>query len=261
MEEAQDILEWYILAGVDAICNDATVNYLAKEKKSESEKTLPNSSGNEVVRPALSLLSQASSAACMKARDLCQKAQTLDDLKAMVESFDGCSLKFSANSTVFGYGNPKAEVMIIGEAPGADEDRIGEPFVGRSGHLLDKMLQAVNLPREDCYITNILPWRPPGNRTPTDAEVAVCLPFLYRQIELIKPKVILLLGASAANAVLDNNESISQMRGHFMEYTTTTGTKIETLATFHPAYLLRSTGQKAKAWSDFLRLQNKLREE
>ncbi len=253
MEDAQNILNWYILAGVDAICGEEAPNYLACKKTASTENSA-------TVRPATSLLAQTSSAACMQARDLCQKAQTLDDLKALVESFDGCALKFSANSTVFGYGNPKAEVMIIGEAPGADEDRIGEPFVGRSGHLLDKMLQAVNLPREDCYITNILPWRPPGNRTPTDGEVAVCLPFLYRQIELIKPKVILLLGASAANAVLDNHDSISQMRGRFMEYTTANGEKIAALATFHPAYLLRSAGQKAKAWNDFLRLQNKLAE-
>ncbi len=260
MEDAKNILNWYILAGVDTICDEKTVNFLATEKTSELNNTISATSANENIRPASSLLAQASTAACMQARDLCRKAQTLDDLKAMVETFDGCSLKFSANSTVFGYGNPNAEIMIIGEAPGADEDRIGEPFVGRSGHLLDKMLRAVNLPREDCYITNILPWRPPGNRTPTDGEVAVCLPFLYRQIELIMPKILLLLGASAANAVLGNHDSISQMRGHFMEYTTASGTKIPALATFHPAYLLRSSGQKAKAWSDFLRLQSKLEE-
>ena len=178
----------------------------------------------------------------------------------MVENFDGCSLKFSANSTVFGYGNAQAEILIVGEAPGADEDRLGEPFVGRSGHLLDKMLAAVDLKREDCYITNILPWRPPGNRTPTSEEVAVCLPFLKRQIELINPKIIFILGRSAANALLDNADSISALRGHFIDYTTDKGTIIPTLSSFHPAYLLRTASQKSKAWADLLRLKRKLNE-
>ena len=259
MENLAEVIKWYVLAGVEDICADETFNALDTPPLPEN-KVVRKVPVVAAMRPAITDLAQANDSARLNARELCAKANNLSELKKAVESFDGCSLKFSANSTVFGYGNPQAEVMIIGEAPGADEDRIGEPFVGRSGHLLDKMLQAVNLPREDCYITNILPWRPPGNRTPTDGEVAVCLPFLYRQIELIKPKVILLLGASAANAVLDNHDSISQMRGRFMEYTTANGEKIAALATFHPAYLLRSAGQKAKAWNDFLRLQNKLAE-
>lgn len=258
IEDIKSILDWYLAAGVDVICDEEAHNFV--EKNIENALSNETTTKETAVRPATSLLAQANVSACRNARELCRQAQTLDDLKALVESFDGCSLKFSANSTVFGYGNPQAEVMIIGEAPGADEDRIGEPFVGRSGHLLDKMLNAINLRREDCYITNILPWRPPGNRTPTDGEVAVCLPFLRRQIELIKPKIILLLGASAANAVLDNNDTISQMRGHFMEYETAAGAKIAVLATFHPAYLLRTTGQKAKSWQDFLRLKAKLAE-
>ena len=180
--------------------------------------------------------------------------------KEIVNSFEGCALKFNAKSTVFGAGNTKAAVMIIGEAPGADEDRLGIPFVGRSGHLLDKMLLAVGLKREDVYITNVLPWRPPGNRTPTDAEVAVCLPFLKRQIEFIKPKVILLLGGSAANALLDNTDSISRLRGRWLEYFMSDKTPIAALASFHPAYLLRNSAQKAKSWSDFLRLLKKLKE-
>ena len=260
IEDAQNILNWYLLAGVDAVCDEQPHNFLSAYTNISSEEKTETIQKNlqTPFRPATSLLAQESSTANLRARELCNQAQTLDDLRAMVENFDGCALKFSANSTVFGYGNPNAELMIIGEAPGADEDRIGEPFVGRSGHLLDKMLQAIHLQRQDCYITNILPWRPPGNRTPTDAEVAVCLPFLQRQIELIKPNVILLLGASAANAILDNNYSISQLRGHFMEYALHNDFKIQTLATFHPAYLLRSPAQKAKAWQDFLRLKIQL---
>ncbi len=250
MEDLKEIIQWYVDAGVDEICGEDPLSVISPAQSVASAN----------LRPATTLLAQESNAACINAREICQKAQTLDDLRAMVESFEGCSLRFSANSTVFGYGNPQAEVMIIGEAPGADEDRIGEPFVGRSGHLLDKMLQAIGLRRDDCYITNVLPWRPPGNRTPTDGEVAVCLPFLQRQIELIKPKIIFLLGGSAANALLNNAESISRLRGHFLDYASANGEIIPALASFHPAYLLRSPLQKAKAWADLLRLQRKLEE-
>lgn len=266
MEDIREILDWYITAGVDEICADEPCNAL---KKADTPAISPTENSKSPVadnitvaagRPAVSALSQINIAACQSARDICQKAQTLDDLRAMVENFDGCSLKFSANSTVFGYGNAQAEILIVGEAPGADEDRLGEPFVGRSGHLLDKMLAAVDLKREDCYITNILPWRPPGNRTPTSEEVAVCLPFLKRQIELINPKIIFILGRSAANALLDNADSISALRGHFIDYTTDKGTIIPTLSSFHPAYLLRTASQKSKAWADLLRLKRKLNE-
>ena len=257
MDNVKAILDWYILSGVDEICADEPYNIL---QPAALTPTLPNLKNTESLRPAITELSQMNAAARRNAQDICAKAQTLDDLRAMMESFDGCSLKFSANSTVFGYGNPQAEVLIIGEAPGADEDRLGEPFVGRSGQLLNKMLATIGLTREECYIANILPWRPPGNRTPTSDEVAVCLPFLKKQIELIQPKIIFILGRSAANALLDNAESISALRGHFIDYTTANGTVIPTLSSFHPAYLLRTTSQKGKAWSDLLRLKHKLAE-
>lgn len=251
MGDPIEILKWYMMAGIEEICADSPVNFLQKE-------TNMSSVGGE--RPATSVLAQASQAAYSNARDLCLQAETLSELRKMVENFEGCSLKFSANSTVFGYGHEHAQLMIIGEAPGADEDRIGQPFVGRSGHLLDKMIEAIGLTREACYITNVLPWRPPGNRTPTDGEVSVCLPFLQRQIDLIKPKIILLLGASAANAVLNNGESISKLRGHFTDYQMSDGSAVPTIASFHPAYLLRAPAQKAKAWSDFLRIKKYLTE-
>ena len=261
MDDIEQILNWYITAGVDEICADEPCDAFKKAAPQPSKVAESATNGEiTVTRKAVSTLSQINTAACKNAEEICQKAQTLDDLRAMTENFDGCSLKFSANSTVFGYGNPQAEVMLIGEAPGADEDRLGEPFVGRSGHLLDKMLSAINLKREDCYITNVLPWRPPGNRTPTSEEVAVCLPFLKRQIELIKPKIIFILGRSAANALLDNTDSISTLRGHFIDYTSAQGTVIPTLSSFHPAYLLRTTSQKAKSWADLLRLKQKLSE-
>ena len=260
MEDAQEILNWYILAGVDELCAQTTQNFLASEKAPTAQpltKILPTS---EKTRPATTLLAQTTNVACVNAQDICAKAQTLDDLKALLESFEGCALKFSANSTVFGYGNPHAEIMIIGEAPGADEDRIGEPFVGRSGHLLDKILQAAGYNREDCYITNVLPWRPPGNRTPTDSEVAVCLPFLRRQIELVAPKILLLLGGSAAKALLNTAESVSQLRGRVLDYVAQNGKVYPSLTSYHPAYLLRTPAQKGKVWADMLRLNRKLAE-
>lgn len=255
----RQILEWYIDAGVDAVCGEdpwqevnpaspANYSVLPKEKVSDSQ----------MIRPATTSLAQATSSACQNARQICASVETLSELKTLVENFDGCSLRLTANKTVFGYGSENAKLLLVGEAPGADEDRLGIPFVGRSGHLLDKMLQAIHVKREDCFVTNVLPWRPPGNRTPTEGEIAVCLPFLKRQIELINPKVILILGGSAANALLDNGEPISRLRGKWLEYKIADKTKIPVLASFHPAYLLRNSGQKAKAWGDMLRVEQKL---
>ena len=248
MQMLEQFINWYVLSGVENISADEPFNVISQQKEAVLQ------------RPATSVLAQLGNEAFAGAKELCKKAQTLDDLKAMMENFDGCALKFSASSTVFGSGNPRAELMIVGEAPGADEDRAGEPFVGRSGSLLNKMLKAVDIEREDCFVSNILPWRPPGNRTPTDSEITVCMPFLEKQIELVNPKVILMLGASAANALLNNTDSISRLRGHFFEYAIDKTHSYKALATFHPAYLLRSAGQKAKVWNDLLRLKEKLNE-
>lgn len=247
----KEALEWYIQTGVDATCGDLCG--LKNEKVSNVEV-------KPTIRSAVTSLSQTTTEACKNARDLCLRANSIEELKVMVENFDGCGLKFTAKSTVFGAGCCDPEVMIIGEAPGADEDRIGAPFVGRSGALLDKIILSIGLTREDVYITNVLPWRPPGNRTPTDGEIAVCLPFLKRQIDLLKPKIILLLGGSAANSLLDNNEPISKMRGRWFEYVSEDKTQILALATFHPAFLLRNSAQKSKVWADFLRVLKKLKE-
>ncbi len=251
----REILEWYDAAGVDVTVG--SVPFALVEKDAVLTKMPLRESTKEVAKPqrqATTELAQATQEACKNAKDLCQEIDSLDKLREAVENFEGCSLKLTATHTVFGDGNPQAKIVLVGEAPGADEDRIGRPFVGRSGQLLDKMLKAAGLGRDSCYITNVLPWRPPGNRTPTDGEIAVCLPFLKRQIDLIKPDYILLLGGSAANALLENAETISKLRGHWLSYQTTEGKDIKALATFHPAYLLRNTGQKAKAWADMLRL-------
>jgi len=245
--DIKSLLEWYVLAGVEEICGDAAslANVPAEPQK------LPQPE-------PLALPAAATHLAKKSASMLCENIKNLDELRSLVENFEGCALKSHASNTVFGCGNPHAKIMFVGEAPGADEDRIGEPFVGRCGQLLDKMLSAIELSRKDCFISNILPWRPPGNRTPTDGEVAICLPFIKKQIELIEPDYIVALGGSAANALLDNVDPISKLRGKWLDYTTAKGKKIEVLATFHPAYLLRNSLQKAKSWSDFLRLRKKL---
>jgi DNA polymerase len=191
------------------------------------------------------------------AKDICSKATSLSELKEIMQTFEGCNLKNTAASTVFGQGSEKAQIMFIGEAPGADEDRLGAPFVGRCGKLLDKMLEAIGIKRDDCFITNVLPWRPPGNRAPTDEEIAICLPFLVRQIELIKPKYIVLLGGIALKTVMDTDDTISRSRGKWMEYCITDDYKVNVIATYHPSYLLRSASQKSKVWVDLLRLKNK----
>ncbi len=251
MMSEKEILEWYLSAGVDVICGDKPFVYA--EKSETKELSNANSA-----RPAITDLAQVSQVACKNARDICEKAQNLAELEKGVAEFDGCALKLTANKTVFGDGDEHAKILFVGEAPGADEDRLGKPFVGRSGHLLDKMLAAVGIRREECYITNVLMWRPPGNRTPTSTEAAVCLPFLRRKIELIKPEIIVTLGAPAANALLDIEESISKIRGKWLEYAPLPGISIPLLPTFHPAYLLRNPAQKARVWSDLLKLVKKI---
>ena len=258
----KEILEWYLTAGVDETCGE--VPFALAEPAKEMPRIVPATVSAAVrpaensARPAMTELAQATINACQSARELCQKAETLEELKKMVEEFDGCALKLTANKTVFGYGSGTARLLLIGEAPGADEDRSGIPFVGRSGQLLEKMLKAIGFDRNECFITNVLPWRPPGNRTPTEGEIAVCLPFLKRQIDLVSPEAIMILGGSAANALLDNEEPISRLRGKWLEYKKSDGGKVPVLASFHPAYLLRNSGQKAKAWVDMLRMKQKL---
>jgi DNA polymerase len=193
------------------------------------------------------------------ARELAQAAGTLDQLKAALAGFEGCALKQTAMNLVFADGNPKARLMIFGEGPGADEDRQGLPFVGVSGQLLDRMLAAIGLDRSSAYITNLLSWRPPGNRTPTSIEIATCLPFVERHIELVDPGYLLLLGGSAAKTLLGRSQGILKLRGHWAHYQHAGMARpIPALASLHPAYLLRQPGQKRLAWRDFLSLREAL---
>jgi len=193
------------------------------------------------------------------ARSLADAAKNLEELREALLLFEGCPLKETAN-LVFADGNPKAKVMLIGEAPGVEEDRQGLPFVGPSGKLLDRMLAAIGLDRRSVYISNVLFWRPPGNRTPTPAEISACLPFVERHIELVDPEILVLLGGPAAKTLMGRSDGIMKLRGKWFEYESRGMSRpVPTIASFHPAYLLRSPIQKRAAWADFLAVQAKLR--
>lgn len=184
-----------------------------------------------------------------------QTSQTLGELRAALLAFDGCALRHTATNLVFGDGNPKARVMLIGEAPGAEEDAQGLPFVGQSGQLLDKAFAAIGLTRSTFYITNIIPWRPPGNRQPTPAEVEACLPFVRRHIDLIAPDFLILVGGTATKALLGGRDGLMRLRGSWKDYTSEAGKAMKMIAIFHPAYLLRSPNQKREMWSDLITIK------
>ncbi|WP_329610458.1 uracil-DNA glycosylase [Jiella pelagia] len=196
------------------------------------------------------------------ARERARSAETLDELKELLDGFDGCNLKITAKHTVFGDGPKTADLMFIGEAPGRDEDMAGVPFVGRSGQLLNRMLEAIGLEREAVRVTNTVPWRPPGNRAPTLAETQICLPFVQRQIELVRPKIVVCLGSPSAKAILGSAEGILRMRGKWQSYSfdLAADATIPAIAMLHPAYLLRQAAQKRLAWRDLLALKAKLDE-
>jgi uracil-DNA glycosylase len=193
--------------------------------------------------------------ACQTAR----LAQSLDELREAMAAFDGCNLKFTAKNLVFADGNPEADLMLVGEAPGRDEDLEGLPFVGRSGQLLDRMLAAIGRDRQSAYIANVIPWRPPGNRTPTPHETEICRPFIERQIELANPKLLVALGGPSAKLLLDTPDGILRLRGNWRVHKTASGTLVPTMPTLHPAYLLRNPAHKKLAWRDFLEVKAKLR--
>jgi DNA polymerase len=197
--------------------------------------------------------------AVMAARTAAKSATTMAELRAIVAGFEGCGLKSTARQLVFADGNPAARVMFVGEAPGRDEDIEGLPFVGASGQLLDRMMAAIGLDRSQAYIANIIPWRPPGNRTPTPQEAAICLPFILRQIELCDPHVLVCLGGPSAQTLLNVKEGILKIRGRWFSYHTGSR-EIRAIATLHPAYLLRQPLQKRLAWRDFLAVRKALDE-
>jgi uracil-DNA glycosylase len=225
----------------------------------------PASARFETAPPPASLIPGKSlgpldQAAVASAREAAASAPDLAALRAALERFDGVALRKTATNLVFADGNPAARIMLVGEAPGADEDRLGLPFVGVSGQLLDRMMAAIGLDRTTFYITNVCFWRPPGNRKPTDAELAAQKPFVERHIELVAPQVLVLVGAAAAQGLLQTTEGITRLRGRWFEYRAGgLADPIPTLPIFHPAYLLRQPAQKRETWRDLLRLKSRLK--
>ena len=276
-----DVLRFYLDAGVDEIIGEGPIDRYVLSEKPDSARQRPSPGPNQIPNPnpspspaqrpsreprpakrsgrSVVPTAQPVTADTQSATEAAQAAKTLDDLKTALEAFEGCALKATAKSTVFADGNPEARLMVIGEAPGSDEDRQGLPFVGVSGKLLDRMLESIGYTRDTAYISNIIPWRPPGNRKPTPEEVGLCVPFIERHVELIQPKVILMVGGLSAKTFLNRSEGITRLRGRWEEVSLPgLEVPIPAMATFHPAYLLRSPQQKRLAWRDLLAVKEKL---
>ncbi|HUI20731.1 MAG TPA: uracil-DNA glycosylase [Methylocella sp.] len=259
------LLRWYAEMGVDMAVDDTPHDRFAESRNKLSvpaeKKALP-AAPQQRPEVACSPLRQPASSLPPgvieeTALECASAAANLDDLRERLSRFNGCGLKATATQLVFGDGNPSAEIMFVGEAPGADEDRQGVPFVGRAGQLLDKMLAAIGLDRSKVYIANVVPWRPPGNRTPTPLETGACLPFIRRQIELVDPKILVCLGAAAAQTLLGCKDGIMRMRGRWFTYMA--GERpIRAIAMLHPAYLLRQPAHKKLAWQDLRMLAKEI---
>jgi len=251
---ARELLAFYLEAGVDCALSDEPVNWLSEDAAAAEQppaKPVQFRTANVAPPPQRILAEPAPppDAAIASAREIAPTAASLQELRTLLEGFDGCALKSTATRLVFGDGNPQARIMFVGEAPGRDEDLEGLPFVGRSGKLLDLMMASIGLDRTSAYIANIIPWRPPGNRDPSPQETQICLPFIRRQIELVNPDVLVCLGKPSSQAVLEVKDGIVKSRGKWIEYNTGTR-KIRAMATFHPAYLLRQPIYKRLTWQD-----------
>jgi uracil-DNA glycosylase family 4 len=283
------ILAFYVEAGVDVVLQEEPVDRFAADPRPAvapapaalpAPDEAPRSASDAAAKPARTSplaavvganLSRAPAAApppfadappsadvaIMAARELAKSAASLDDLRALLDSFEGCGLRKTAKQLVFAAGNPKARVMFVGEAPGREEDLEGLPFVGRSGQLLDRMMAAIGLDRSNAFIANVIPWRPPGNRTPTPQETQTCLPFTLRQIELADPDILVCLGGPSAQTLLGIKDGIRRSRGRWHAYHTGTR-EIRAIASFHPAYLLRNPIEKRFVWRDFLAIKKAL---
>jgi uracil-DNA glycosylase family 4 len=257
-----EILRWHIEAGADEAIGECPVDRYAVAARAAAARAAPPP---PLVRPGPAMTAQparpglAADAVAGTAAHMAAGCHSLAELRQALERFEGLPLKQAAGSTVFADGNPEAAVMCVGEAPGQEEDRMGLPFVGPSGKLLDKMLASIGLDRQSAYIANVVPWRPPANRKPTPDEVAVCLPFLSRHIELVDPQILILLGGAAASAVLAKADGVNRLRGKWFEYNSPGLPRpVPALATFHPAYLLRTPEAKRLAWRDLLMIQKRL---
>jgi len=292
MLRPRELLQWYVEAGVDETIADAPVNRLRRDgapaAASAAEPAVasavaaerggladagqaampsPPAAGPRALAPSPPTPELFADAATASTADgevsaavhQAQAANSVEELRRILLAFDGCALKRTATNLVFTDGNPQAPMLFVGEAPGAEEDRQGLPFVGPSGRLLDKMLESIGLDRSRVLISNTVFWRPPGNRTPTSQETAVCMPFLERLIELVDPRILVALGGPAAKAVLAQTTGVGRLRGKWFSYSTARLVRpIAATAMFHPAYLLRSPGQKRDTWRDLLEIKRRL---
>lgn len=283
LQHPADILAWYLDAGVDEAVGEQPLDRYALVKEAQAERAAaaeallkearsedthaqhegpPQTSAKSSRRgptPVQPADTKDVEDAIKSAVQLAGDAKTLDDLREALVGFDGCGLKKTAMNLVFGDGAPDARIVLIGEAPGADEDRQGIPFVGASGQLLDKMLASIGLDRSKVFISNTVFWRPPGNRTPNSGEIAVCLPFVERIIEIIDPAVLITIGGPATHSLLAQQGSVSRLRGRWFTYETPRMSHpIAASALYHPAYLLRTPAHKRQTWSDLIQIKAKL---
>tara|TARA_B100000686_G_scaffold352402_1_gene454263 strand:+ start:2324 stop:3142 length:819 start_codon:yes stop_codon:yes gene_type:complete len=258
-----EVLRWYQSVGAD--------HFFYSKPKDHFDGMVPSkhpaqssdyNNGNILTEAATGAIGsglQSHQTTLQTAREISNECKTVEELRSALETFSGCPLADTATKFVFADGDPNAKIMFIGEAPGAEEDRQGIPFVGPAGKLLNKMLAAINLTRDKTYITNIIPWRPPGNRNPTDAEIGACLPFLEQHISLITPEIVIFLGGVAAKTLLQTNEGIMRLRGKWTAYKSSNGEDILARALLHPAYLLRQPSQKRETWRDLIEIKKKLK--
>ncbi|MBX3531679.1 MAG: uracil-DNA glycosylase [Rhizobiaceae bacterium] len=266
----EELLRFYAEAGYDEAMEEQPVDRFAEAQAAAPQRAAtPTHPAAAERRPTPAVPSGAAATIpaaavpdgeqAQRARALARQANTLEELREIVAAFDGCNLKFTAKSTVFADGMPGADLMLVGEAPGSEEDRAGLPFVGRSGQLLDRILAAIGRERATgAYIANVVPWRPPGNRDPSPLETEICRPFIERQIELAAPKVIVTLGNPSTKLLLKTQTGIMRMRGNWQTFVSPSGVQIPAMPTLHPAYLLRNPAHKKLAWRDFLEVKAKL---
>ena len=253
--ELRALLEWYVEIGVDLPIGDEPIDRRTVETSAPAKPAASDAEAGDGAPPLLSAAPVAETESLAGAA--AKAATTMDELRDALSRFEGCNLRHTATNLVFADGNPEARVMLVGEAPGRDEDIQGLPFVGRSGKLLDRMLEAIGLDRDSVYVANVVPWRPPGNRTPTPQETAACRPFIERQIALCDPDFLICLGNAAARELLRTGEGILRLRGRWMPFDAGART-IRAMAMLHPAYLLRQPLHKRLAWRDLMTLKQAL---
>ncbi|SFE94390.1 DNA polymerase [Aureimonas phyllosphaerae] len=271
LDEWRAVLAWYEQAGISTFVGEAPRDRFAETEAEAARRRSPAAEAKpkpaqppaSATRPAVTarpapIAPDADASSVADARDQAGQAQTLAELREMLAAFTGCGLRQTAKNLVFGNGAEDADVMFVGEAPGRDEDLAGEPFVGKSGQLLNRMLATIGIERDAVRVTNTVPWRPPGNRAPTPAETEACLPFTLRHIELVRPRVVVSVGSSSVRALLRTDEGITRLRGRWLSLTTPGGLELPVLPILHPAFLLRQPMQKRLAWRDLQTLRERL---